>query len=141
MQGGRSAAQASRRIAAALGSRVGFHAPDPTDLDGCTVQGACADHEADMGHQLSFRGEHQDTIGGRSPSEVSTRTHRYDVWGVDRRCECLERGALVIVERCDRFKVNTHRPSESIDSVERSWSPNARGEPRLEAVGSRPLFG
>jgi hypothetical protein len=48
MQGGGGSAQASRRIAAALGPRVGFHAPDTTNLCGRTVQGSHADHDADM---------------------------------------------------------------------------------------------
>src|SRR5689334_1570166 len=105
MQGSGGSTQTRGRIAAALGPRVGFHAPDTTDLDGCTVQSARADHDADMGDQLSLRGEPQGTVLRRSPLEVPAWTHCHNFWGVDRRRECLERGALVIVERCDRFEV------------------------------------
>ena len=81
IQGGSGSAQASGRIAVALGSRVSFHAPDTTELDCDTVEGSRADYDADMGNQLALRGEHQDTIVRRRPLEVSARTHRNDFWG------------------------------------------------------------
>jgi hypothetical protein len=119
MQGGDGSTQTSGRRAAALGLRVGFHAPDTTDLDGCVVQRSRADHEADMGYQRALRSAYQDTLRRRSPLEVPAWTHCHDFWGVDRRRECLERGALIVVEPGDRFQVTVHRPSDAADAMER----------------------
>jgi hypothetical protein len=68
---------------------------------------------------------------------VPPRTHRHDVWGVDRRRERLERSALVVVECRDWFEVNAHRPSDSSYSVEQSRLSNAAGERRPTEKNAR----
>jgi hypothetical protein len=48
VEGGRGQAEACRRVPAAFGSRVGFHASDSTDLDGGAVHRSRADQQAHM---------------------------------------------------------------------------------------------